>query len=101
MGEEFIVDTGYQGYVYLGSAQGMFEGRNGDKHPYYNMYVFSPVSNYESEDYQASGFKAEKKKCISASVWDGFHPGDQVRLFFDDKGRVILAALDGASAEGI
>jgi len=98
MGNEFIVDTGYQGYVFLGWAQGRFETQGGEKRPYYNMYVLSPVSAYESEDYRASGFKAEKKKCLIDSVWEGLNPGDQVRLLFDDKGRVIAAALDGESA---
>ena len=94
MGREFIVDTGYQGYVFLSRAQGMFETQGGQKRPYYNMYVFSPVSSYESEDYRAFGLKAEKKKCVSSGVWEGFNPGDKVKLFFDDKGRVIAAALD-------
>ena len=40
MGEEFIVDTSYQCYVFLGCAQGMFETQFGQKRPYYNMYVF-------------------------------------------------------------
>ena len=53
------------------------------------------VSDYSSEDYEASGYKAEKKKCISPEVWQGLNPGDQVRLFFDDKSRVVSAALDG------
>ena len=58
------------------------------------MYVLSPVSTYQSEDYEASGFKAEKKKCLSADVWKDFTPGDRVRLFFDDKKRVVMYALD-------
>ena len=100
MGGEFIVDTGYQGYVYLGCAQGRFQARGGQMQPYFNMYVFSPVSSYQSEDYQASGFKAEKKKCIDSSVWEGFQPGDKVKLFFDDKARVIPAGLDEGSTGG-
>ncbi len=95
MSEGFQVDTEYQGYVFLGSAQGMFETRDGRRVPYFNMFVFSPVSTYSSEDYQAFGFKAEKKKCLNAEVWQGFNPGDKVKLFFDDKGRVQTAALDG------
>ncbi len=67
----------------------------GDKRPYYNMYVLSPVSDFESEDYQASGFKAEKKKCESPEVWKDLEPGNRVKLFFDDKKRVVMAALDG------
>ena len=59
------------------------------------MYVFSPVSSYKSDEYQASGYKAEKKKCVSPEVWDGLEPSDKVKLFFDDKRRIIQAALDG------
>lgn len=93
--KEFTVDTEYQGYVFLGWASGMFESNTGRRLPYHNMFVFSPVSTYESESYKASGFKAEKKKCLTSDVWKGLTPGDRVRLFFDDKGRVIEAALEG------
>ncbi len=98
--EMFTVNTAYQGYVFLGCAQGRFETSSGEKRPYYNIYVLSPVSTYESEDYKAAGFKAEKKKCLSASVWEGLNPGDQVVLLFDDKARVVSIALDGESAGG-
>ncbi len=94
MSKKLEVDTAYQGYVFLGWASGMFEAAKDRKLPYYNMFVFSPVSTYESEDYKAFGFKAEKKKCISPDVWTGLEPGNKVKLFFDDKGRVIEAALN-------
>lgn len=95
MGEkEFQVSTAYSGYVFLGWAQGRFEPEQGRKMPYYNMFVLSPVSSFQSEDYEAYGLKAEKKKCLSEKVWEGLEPGDKVRLFFDDKGRIIEAALD-------
>ena len=95
MGEqEFTVSTSYPGYVFLGWAKGLFETKDGRKVPYYNMFVFSPVSSYASEDYQAFGLKAEKKKCISEKVWEGLEPGERVKLFFDDKGRIIEAALE-------
>lgn len=93
--KEIKIDPAYQGYVFLGWASGMFEPKPGEKRPYHNMYVFSPVSDYVSDEYEASGFKAEKKKCVTPDVWNGLTPGDKVRLFFDDKGRVIEAALDG------
>ena len=95
MGTEFIIDPSYAGYVFLGWAEGLFETDGGEKRPYYNMYVLSPVSSWKSEDYSAFGFKAEKKKCISADVWKDLNPGDRVKLFFDDKSRVVMAALDG------
>lgn len=95
MGEkEFEVSTAYQGYVFLGWAKGQFEAEEGRKMPYYNMFVLSPVSNFQSEDYEAFGLKAEKKKCLSEKVWEGLEPGDKVRLFFDDKGRIIEAGLE-------
>ena len=95
MGEkEFQVSTAYSGYVFLGWAQGRFEPEQGRKMPYYNMFVLSPVSSFQSEDYKAYGLKAEKKKCLSEKVWEGMEPGDKVRLFFDDQGRIIEAALD-------
>ena len=95
MGEkEFQVSTAYYGYVFLGWAKGQFEPEKGRKMPYYNMFVLSPVSSFQSEDYKAYGLKAEKKKCLSEKVWEGLEPGDKVRLFFDDKGRIIEAALD-------
>lgn len=92
--KEMKIDPAYQGYVFLGWASGLFELKSGEKRPYYNMYVFSPVSDYVSDDYEASGFKAEKKKCVNPDVWRSLTPGDKVRLFFDDKGRVIESALD-------
>ncbi len=94
MGEEFTVSMGYGGYVFLGWAKGQFKTDRGGMMPYHNMFVLSPVSTYESEDYAAFGLKAEKKKCVSAKVWEGLAPGDRVKLFFDDKGRVIEAGLD-------
>lgn len=97
MGKEFTVSGDYQGYVFVGSAQGRFDAETDggtEKRPYYNMYVVSPVSTYESEDYQAYGFKAEKKKCVDPGVWKDLTPGDRVKLFFDDKKRVVMVALD-------
>ena len=95
MGEkEFTVSTSYPGYVFLGWAQGLFETKDSKKMPYYNMFVLSPVSTFQSSDYQAYGLKAEKKKCISEKVWEGLEPGERVKLFFDDKGRIIEAALE-------
>lgn len=91
----FEVSMEYQGYVFVGWAAGLFETKQGEKQPYAQMYVLSPVSSYTSENYEASGLKAEKKKCVSPEVWKDLTPGDRVKLFFDDKQRVIMAALDG------
>ena len=62
MGEkEFQVSTAYSGYVFLGWAQGRFEPEQGRKMPYYNMFVLSPVSSFQSEDYKAYGLKARQR----------------------------------------
>ena len=87
------INQEHNGYTYMGCAQGRFETRDGTKRPYYNIYVVCPVSTYSSEDYQAFGYKAEKKSCTSADVWNGLVPGDRVRLYFDDKQRVMMAEL--------
>lgn len=44
--KEMKIDPAYQGYVFLGWAFGLFELISGEKRPYYNMYIFSPVSNH-------------------------------------------------------
>lgn len=98
MKQEIKIDPAYRGYVFLGWAAGLFEAktrRGSEMRPYYNMYVLSPVSDFVSDEYEASGYKAEKKKCVSSDVWQGLKPGDKVKLFFDDKQKVIEAALDG------
>ena len=94
MGEEFTVNTGYPGYVFVGWAEGQFKTEDGRMMPYANMFVLTPVSTYESEDYKAFGMKAEKKKCLSPEVWKDLGIGNRVKLFFDDKQRVVMAALD-------
>lgn len=94
--KEIKIDPAYRGYVFLGWAAGLFEAktRTGtEMRPYYNMYVVSPVSDFVSDEYEASGYKAEKKKCVGPDVWEGLEPGDKVKLFFDDKQKVIEAAL--------
>ena len=58
MSKGFNVDFEYQGYVFLGGAQGTFEARNGRRVPFFNMFVLSPTSTYTSEDYRAFGFKS-------------------------------------------
>ena len=93
--KDFSVSVGYPGYTFVGWAEGMFDANDGSKRPFYNMYVLAPVSSFVSEDYIAYSLKADKKKCLSPEVWKGFTPGDRVKLFFDDKQRVIMAALDG------
>ena len=100
MSKGFNVDLEYQGYVFLGGAQGTFEAQDRRRVPFFNMFVLSPASTYTSEDYRAFGLKAEKKKCLSGDVMEGLNPGDKVKLFFDDKGRVVSAALAGDSAGG-
>ena len=97
------IDSEYEGYVFLGAAHGRFEADQKDAagqtvkvmRDYFQMFVVSPVSSFTSDNYSAFGFKAEKKSCVSADVWKDVHIGDRVRLFFDDKKRVVMVALDG------
>lgn len=97
MPNEFIVSSEYPGYVFVGCNSGFFtpQGKK-EQVPFANMFVISPVSDYSSDDYEAFGFKAEKKKCIGPEVWEGLQIGDRVKLFFDDKNRVVMAAQDNA-----
>lgn len=92
---EFIVSPEYNGYIFVGCAHGRFDAQDNNggtvKKDYANMYVLSLVSDYCSEDYHAYGFKAEKKSCVSPDVWKDLQIGDRVRLFFDDKKRVVMA----------
>jgi len=89
-----LVSTGYQGYIFVGWASGQFKNDQGKMTPYANMFVLSPVSSFESEDYKAYGMKAEKKKCLSPEIWKDLEIGARVKLFFDDKQRVVMATLD-------
>ena len=94
MSMDFIVSNEYQGYVYVGHAQGNFVNDKGEKQSFCNIFVVSPVSTYQSEDFQAYGFKAEKLKCASSDVWKDLDPGTRVKLFFDNKQRVVMAVID-------
>lgn len=92
------IDSEYEGYVFLGAAQGKFQpdgNEGGEMRDYYQMFVISPVSSFTSDNYSAFGFKAEKKRCLSPDVWKDLNIGDKVRLFFDDRKRVVMVALDG------
>ena len=92
---DFIVSSDYSGYVFVGCASGQFTPQGSKEAiPFANIFVLSPVSDFASDDYEAHGFKAEKKKCQDSSVWDGLQIGDRVKLFFDDRGKVIMAAVD-------
>ncbi len=94
--DDFIISGSFGGYTYLGEAHGRFRTQQGELREFVNLYVASPVSDFKSEDFDASGWKAEKKSCVSLDVLkDGFKPGDQIRLFFDDKNRVVLVTLEG------
>lgn len=80
-------------YIFCGWARGRFTTDDGGEQLYYNMYVVSAVSDYVSDDYSAFGYKAEKMKCVSDSVWAGLNPGDKIQLFFDSRKRVTMVAL--------
>lgn len=86
-------------YIFVGCAEGRFEIQDGpDKgkmRDYANMFVISPVSDYKSDDYQASGFKAEKLTCLSPEVWKHLTPGEKCTLYFNEKKQVALATSLG------
>ena len=86
-------------YIFVGCAEGRFEIQNGpDKgmmRDYANMYVLTPASDYKSDDYKATGFKAEKLTCLSPDVWKGLTVGEKCSLFFNDKKQVALATSLG------
>ena len=67
--------------------------------PYYQLFVLSPVSSYKSDNYNANGLKAEKLRCVSNAVWKDIRPFEVVKLYFDEKKRVSLAASTGVSVE--
>ena len=88
-----IPDDFKDGYIYVGCASGKFEVENGSKRDFFNMFVLSPASGFQSDDYRAEGMKCEKFKCVSADVWQGLNIGDHVQVFFDAKGRALAAPL--------
>lgn len=67
--------------------------------PYYHLFVLSPVSSYKSDNYSATGFKAEKLRCVSDAAWKDLCPMDVVNLYFDEKKRVAMACPTGVSVE--
>lgn len=88
-------------YIILGWAKGTFETEEKEKRAYVNLYVYSPVSTYTSDEYQAEGFKAEKKSCVSDQVLENITVGEEVDLYFDDKKRVCLISSTGRSINPI
>lgn len=86
-------------YIFVGCAEGRFEigdGPNKGKYQnYYNMFVISPVSEFVSEDYKATGFKAEKFSVVSPAVWKDLTLGEKCSLYFNDKNKVVLASSLG------
>ena len=59
--KNFTIDAAYAGYVYVGHAQGNFENDKGEKQSYFNIYVISPCSNYQSEDYMVLTFLLDER----------------------------------------
>ena len=90
------IDSEYEGYVFLGAAQGRFEAEEKDAagqtvkvmKNYAQMFVTSPVSSFTSDNYSAFGFKAEKKSCVSPDVWKDLHIGD-----IQDYGEIFCYAV--------
>lgn len=79
--------------TFLGAAKGKFKTEAGELRDYYSLFCFSPVSQQSSDTYSAFGYKAEKLRCVSPDIWEGFSPFDQVDLYYDRYGRVCRAVL--------
>ena len=88
-----VPDKFKDGYIYVGNAYGSFTTERGQQMPFFNMYVLSPASDYQSPDFHAAGMKCEKFKCVSEQVWEHINVGDYVQVVFDAKGKAIGAAL--------
>lgn len=94
-------------WVVTGWAEGQMETEREDDRgnkvtvmqPYYQLFVLSPCSSFKSENYGASGLKAEKRRCASNAVWKDLHPMDVVNLYFDEKKRVVMAVSAGRSVQ--
>lgn len=89
-------------YIFVGCAQGCFDAEDRQtgqkfKKDYFNAYLISPVSDYKSAEYSASGFKAEKFSCLNADVWKDIMPGEEVNLFFGEKSVIALMTSTGRS----
>jgi len=86
-------------YIYVGCAEGRFEiqdGPNKGKYQnYFNMFMISPVSDFVSDDYKATGFKAEKFGAASADVWKDLSIGEKCQVYFNDKNKIVLATSLG------
>ena len=93
-------------WVVTGWAEGRMEvereeegRRYTEMQPYYHLFVLSPVSSFKSDNYSATGLKAEKLRCTTNAVWMDLKPMEVVNLYFDDKKRVALASSTGFSVE--
>lgn len=85
--------------IFLGWAKGRFEAKDKDGNTfmkdYANIYVYSPVSDYESDDYKACGMKAEKLPAVSPAVWEGVNPGEEVTLYKGLDNKIAMMASTG------
>ena len=91
-------------YIFTGWAKGRFEAEDRQTHEkfmkdWFKVYVFSPVSDFRSDDYEAEGFKVEAFSALSADVWADVVPGEEVQIYFngdrDDKKKVALMTSTG------
>ena len=94
-------------FVVTGWAEGQMEVEREDDRgnkvtvmqPYFQLFVLSPCSSFKSENYGASGLKAEKRKCSTNAVWANLHPMEVVNLYFDEKKRVVMAVSTGRAVQ--
>lgn len=83
-----------EAFIFVGSANGSFTTEDGRQQEYCNMYVLSTFGETR-DNYHPYGFKAEKLKCSSPTVYDDLDAGTEVELFFDSRQRVSYAKATG------
>lgn len=77
-------------YQVTGFSHGRFDGQDGRKVNYANLFVISPLTGEENDDYHYAGYKAEKFRCASADILKDVKPHAKVNLYFDKNARVVM-----------
>ncbi len=79
-------------YQFSGYMYGSFQTDNGEKVPYCNIFVVSPIEGQENDEYHFGGHRAEKFKATGPDVFKDIKVGDKVELYFNSRNRVCLVA---------
>lgn len=78
-------------YQVTGFQHGVFTAGDGSKVKYCNLFCIAPIAGTETEDFHFAGYKTYTFKCASPDVLTGIKPQDHVQLFFNQRGRVVMA----------